>query len=131
MRTDTYVILIDDDDINIFLSRVFLEEFLPGENVFTYTSPQTLLEEISSKFKEDREKRFVFFVDINMPAMTGWELIHKLDELQFFDFGTKDAIYMLSSSINPRDREIATAEKLVFGFIEKPISTKVIQPILM
>lgn len=130
MRSDICVILVDDDDINNYLSKVILEDFLPPENIKEFTSPLTLLNYLPGQLREAGIKRCIFFVDINMPGMSGWELIRQLKNMELFDFGRKDLIYVLSSSVNQRDRERVEMESSIHGFIEKPISLNKVESLL-
>jgi len=56
-----------------------------------------------------------------MPVMMGWEF---LDEFKKLSSGIQNhfKIYILSSSVDERDKERAAREPLVEGFISKPIS---------
>lgn len=128
--TDWIVFLADDDEINNFLSRAVLEEFLPEDRIFDFTSPGQILQAAREICQEQADRKFLFFIDINMPEFNGWELIQRLKELPRFDFFGKDAIYILSSSINPADRAAALQEKGITGFLEKPLTMNVVGGLL-
>ncbi|AMR32436.1 hypothetical protein A0256_13880 [Mucilaginibacter sp. PAMC 26640] len=61
------------------------------------------------------------FLDVNMPIMSGWQLLAVLDRLNIF-CDRQIHIFMLSSSINVNDIENANAHLLVKDFISKPIT---------
>lgn len=130
MRSDICVILVDDDEINNYLSKVILEDFLPPENIKEFTSPLTLLQYLPAQLRETGIEKCIFFIDINMPGMSGWDLIRQLKNMELFDFGGKDLIYVLSSSVNQRDRERVEMESSIHGFIEKPISINRVEALL-
>ena len=75
-------------------------------------------------------QRFVFFIDINMPEFSGWEMVRQLKSQPGFDFKEKDRIYILSSSINPADRVTAVNEISVTGFLEKPLTISMMEWLL-
>ncbi len=126
VATDWIVFLADDDEINNFLSRAVLEEFLPEDRVFDFTSPGQMLKTACSISAQKAGCSFIFFIDINMPEYNGWELINQLKALPCFDFPGKDNIYILSSSINPADQEKAKKEMAISGFLEKPLGIKTV-----
>jgi len=122
MMNDIVVILADDDEINNYLSVSVLGEFLSDGQVFAFTSPGQAVAEARLISTNDPARRYFFFIDINMPEFSGWEMVRQLKHQQGFDFEKKDRIYILSSSINPADRTLAMKEESVAGFLEKPLT---------
>ncbi|MFM7726649.1 MAG: response regulator, partial [Flavobacteriales bacterium] len=63
----------------------------------------------------------LIFLDIRMPELDGFEF---LKELEAMPAGTFDAvtIYMLTSSLDDRDRMKALKSPLVSGFKNKPLT---------
>jgi len=62
----------------------------------------------------------IIFVDINMPFMTGWEMMDKLEEFGP-DFLNLLNIYIISSSASKSDREQIQDYPFIDGYILKPI----------
>ncbi|MFD2903201.1 response regulator [Sphingobacterium anhuiense] len=62
----------------------------------------------------------IIFVDINMPFMTGWEMMDKLEEFGP-DFLNLLNIYIISSSTSKSDREQIQDYPFINGYILKPI----------
>jgi CheY-like chemotaxis protein len=62
----------------------------------------------------------IIFVDINMPFMTGWEMMDKLEEFGP-DFLNLFNIYIISSSTSKSDREQIQDYPFIDGYILKPI----------
>ena len=60
-----------------------------------------------------------------MPSITGWEF---LDQYEKFSEDVKKqiSIYILSSSVDPRDKDKAEANKYIKGFISKPLDKAMI-----
>ena len=72
------------------------------------------------------EKPDVIFLDLNMPAMSGWQCLAKLKN----DTALKNIpVVMYSTSSNPREKEIAI-ELGATGFVTKPTDFKVLTKIL-
>jgi len=68
----------------------------------------------------------IIFLDLNMPAMNGWQCLAKLKN----DVYLKDIpVIMYSTSSNPRDKEIAL-ELGAHGFITKPSDFKLLKQML-
>jgi CheY-like chemotaxis protein len=127
---DITVILADDDEINNYLSVSVIGEFVAAGQIFAFTSPGQAVREAKSICADQPSKRFVFFIDINMPEFSGWEMVRQLQSQPGFDFNGKDRIYILSSSINPADRVTAVNEISVTGFVEKPLTIGMMEGLL-
>lgn len=114
-------IVVDDDKTNNILCRLIIKRVLPAVDINTYTDPETALDYIKSKLTEAAGSFIVLFLDINMPTINGWEF---LDFFEKFDEAIKRQIkiYMLSSSVDDRDRERAEMNKNVAEFINKPLT---------
>jgi CheY-like chemotaxis protein len=121
------LLVVDDDDINIFLLNHLLKKSgYPLETV-SYTNPVEALQYIESCIVENK-KIDLLFLDINMPEMTGWDV---LDELRI-DGTSKipeSRIYMLSSSVHAGDSEKSAQFPEVSGFISKPITPELLADI--
>ena len=71
-------ILVDDEDINLNLLRMILEQHCPMVEVIeSCKTPNEAIEAINN-LKPD-----LVFADIEMPGMTGFELIEKLGITDF------------------------------------------------
>lgn len=127
---DIVVILADDDEINNYLSVSVLTEFLQPGQVHAFTSPGIAVNDAKKECVADPSRRYFFFIDINMPEFSGWEMVRQLKDQPGFNFEGKDQIYILSSSINPADRAAALKEKGITGFLEKPLTIGMIEVLL-
>jgi CheY-like chemotaxis protein len=116
-------IIVDDDEINNFICREFIRITVKTPNdVLDFTSPEKGLAYITSEYqKHSGEQRTALFLDINMPTMSGWEFLEKFSQLND-EIKKMFSVFIMSSSINPRDREQADSNPYVAGFIIKPVS---------
>jgi len=123
MKKFDSVWVIDDDPV----SNLICKEFLRRENFYhhlqDYIDPCEGWAEIERLVKEDRKKLpDVLFLDLNMPDMTGWEFIDRVETLPEI-VQVRMKIVILTSSMNKHDLLKAKDNHLVKGFISKPISS--------
>jgi CheY-like chemotaxis protein len=119
-------IVVDDDFINNMLCRFIIETVIPEADIQTYTDPETALTYIGSAYANADALTTVLFLDINMPTLTGWEFLEAFEQ---FDPSVKEKlrVYMLSSSVDPNDKERATGNKNVLEYVEKPLTKECVK----
>ena len=111
------ILLIDDDEPTNFLNRLTLEQSGCVRQIRIAQSGQEALD-----FLMDAQLRpDLIFLDINMPAMDGWEFIERYRGLP--PARKADIILiMLTTSLNPDDERRTRAIPEVAGFEHKPLS---------
>jgi CheY-like chemotaxis protein len=68
------------------------------------------------------EDTVVVFLDLNMPILDGWGFLKEY-ESQKDKLNFKTKIYVLSSSLNPDDKERAEENIYVSQYVYKPLTT--------
>lgn len=123
--TDPLIYIIDDDKANNQLTRIMLED-AGLANFRQYRMANDALDELKrvSGEKLTEEYPVVILLDINMPAMDGWEFLTEFRNLPA-DFISIPKIYLLTSSDYPGDFEKAKNFPEVLGFLAKPITEEV------
>ena len=119
--TEKRFILIDDDPVNNLFSLMVLKKSLKNIEFVTFKHPEKGLEYIETEFDfKNRVEQTILFLDINMPTMTGWEFLEKFET---FPKSIKNQfkIYILSCTVDHLDIERAKSNRLVAGFLEKPL----------
>lgn len=114
------VVIIDDDDIFLFLCTKALQNVGHTEDVKKFTNSQKGLEYLLNDISE-ADFPTLLMIDINMPLVNGWEIIETLEKKKP-KLIQRCKIFILSSSIDTRDKEKALSYKTVEGFIIKPVS---------
>lgn len=115
------VLLIDDDKINNFLNRSIIEKHCGNECVVSeFINPEEAFYFLKScALGDGTDTPDIIFLDINMPEMSGFELLEKMKSEGVCLSPTK--IYILSSSLDPNDIEKSRGYDSVTDFISKPL----------
>ncbi len=123
------VLLIDDDKaVNFFNERVVVghSEF---EHVKTVQSGKDGLLFLDQVLSGEEAKPDIIFLDINMPAMNGWEFLDHYEQLNA-DFRSDIQVIILSSSSNPEHVKKSIVNYKVRDFINKPLSFNILDGVL-
>lgn len=116
------IIVIDDDPIINFICKKFIKHLAPELEVIGFTNP---IEAFNYLKKYNKKENFPILLDLNMPEMSGWEFIDKCNKSNLsYEF------FILSSSIDPNDRDLANKNTLVKEFISKPLESSHIEKII-
>ena len=125
--------LIDDDEPTNFLNKMLIEETGVAHEVRVAQSAREALDYLSGKLPgitgDTPPAPDLIFLDINMPAMDGWEF---LDRYRQLPSAQKAAIVMimLTTSLNPDDHLRAREIPEVSGFEHKPLKAHRLKEIL-
>jgi CheY-like chemotaxis protein len=128
------ILVIDDDEPTNFMSNMELEEADCTNHIQIADSGKKALSYLSASnptINKDNEMPYpeLIFLDINMPAMNGWEFLDKLKDLKK-ENEPEIVIIMLTTSINPDDKLKAEKMPLVTGFENKPLTSEIIQNVI-
>jgi CheY-like chemotaxis protein len=123
-------LFIDDDPLNNLICKMTVEVVLGKVESHSFANPELGLQYLRSTFLTDNHAaRTILLLDINMPVMSGWEFLEHFDNLPR---EIKDSIhiYILSSSVDERDRERSYANKNVKDFLVKPLTKDTVMQML-
>ncbi len=114
-------VLIDDDNINNILCSKIIKKIIPGTDVQSFFDPNAGLRHLYATYNKPDANDVIILLDINMPTLMGWDV---LEEINTFSDAIKDhyKIFMLTSSVNTRDKERAVNIPALWGYIEKPLT---------
>ncbi len=124
------ILLVDDDDNDNFFHKRTLEKTGIAERVeVVFTGEEALSYLESSVNQTGNSHPNIIFLDINMPVMNGWEFLEEYEKLPE-SARANTLVIMLTTSLNPSDRERAEQNSLVNGFINKPLEEEHIKTIV-
>ncbi|WP_293905268.1 MULTISPECIES: response regulator [unclassified Sphingobacterium] len=123
------IILIDDNAILRTIFGYMLQGFSQYRIEFhSFKNALDALDFLDNNDITESSIPPILFVDINMPFMTGWELMDTLEDRT--DFIKKTKIYIVSSSTSKSDQEQLANYPFISGFILKPFGKESIYSIL-
>ena len=123
-------ILVDDDWLTIYINKINLEHFGNADKIVSIMNGKEAVEYITNIYKDIQGKctPVIVLLDINMPAMDGFEVLDALVEFSE-DLFYKIKIYMLSSTQYPKDLERIKSYPNV-DFIPKPLSIEKLEAMM-
>ena len=128
------ILLIDDDEPTNFLNKMTLEQAGCTRHIRVAQGGQEALDYLAScrpdESSSDQHPRpDLIFLDINMPAMDGWEFLQRYQQLppeQKADI----VLIMLTTSLNPDDEIRTRSIPEIAGFENKPLKRSQLEDLL-
>ncbi len=119
------IVLIDDDATTNYLNKLIIERSDLVDEVLSFDSAQEAL----SFFNQDNssEDEALVLLDINMPIMSGWQF---LDQYQTMQNKGSNKIVILTSSINPADKQMAEEKVGILDYKSKPLSIEMVNELV-
>ena len=125
------ILLIDDDEPTNYLNKLIIEETGCAENILVLQSGKEAIDYLTGKGKFSHTNKNIpppelIFLDINMPAMDGWEFIDTYKKIP----KGQVVMVMLTTSLNPDDEEKAKSIAEISDYKNKPLSKQIVLEIL-
>lgn len=117
------ILLIDDDEIQNFITQRMIQLVKEDVQLEVCMNGQMGLDALFDKGLEPK----IILLDINMPVKNGWDFMDEYMKQEQPNL----PIYILTSSINDRDRQKAKKYECVKGFLVKPLSIDLLQELLV
>lgn len=112
--------LVDDDPIyKIVMKKIIAKSGLLS-SITTFSNGKEAITALESEVKNQNNIPDIILLDIEMPIMDGWDFMEELKKIEATIIN-KILIYISSSSIAIEDKEKAKNNKLIAGYMSKPI----------
>lgn len=123
------VLFIDDDRVTNFYNERVVSKHQNFKNTISVNSGKAALEYLMKVETKNAIKPDLIFLDINMPAMNGWEFIEEYKKLNT-DVTNGIKIIMLTTSSSAGDFERYKKLEIVDDYINKPLSFDLLEDIV-
>lgn len=119
------IILIDDNATTNFMHKIVVEKANCTKKCIAFQCAIKALDYLKKPENRDFEKPDLIMLDINMPIMDGWGFLEAYENLKD-EQKAQVVVVMLTTSINPEDREKAESFGIVKDFLNKPLTKDMI-----
>ena len=120
------IYIIDDDQLSIKLMSMLILRNEFCEKINSFLNPQTALAELKENCNNIANLPNMILLDLNMPILDGWQF---LDEFIHLPLQKEIPIFIVTSSIDPADKEMAKKYTMVKSYIVKPINAEKLKAI--
>ena len=127
------VLVIDDDEPTNYFNQLLLEKTGCAGHIQVAQSGQEALDYLTKSQRFHDGDRFpcpdLILLDINMPAMDGWEFLEKYKKMEK-EYQGRIIVVMLTTSLLQEDIAKAKATPEISGFEHKPLTVENLNRIL-
>lgn len=124
--TTTRYVLIDDDDIVNCIHQEIIAICDSNADVRVFSSSKEGLAFLVGLIESNQPLPDFIFLDIRMPELDGFAVLDALSQYPAEHFA-QTYLYMLTSSLDDRDRAKAVQSALVRGFRSKTLSVEMLE----
>jgi len=121
-RKKKNLLIIDDDEIFQFTVKQLNKQDEVFDHIFWYSTIDDALNYLEQT-KDTPQAPHVILLDIRLKheGESGWEFLKKYDTKALKPVVQQAKLYIVSSSVDEKDRQRASRHPLVSGYLEKPL----------
>jgi CheY-like chemotaxis protein len=123
------IFLIDDDPIYVLLTRKIISNVTSDYEISEFGDGQLALDRLIDLSQGNAHLPDIIFLDLSMPVMDGWEFLAEYSLLKE-SLKKEIRLYIVSSSISPREVERSKEYHEVVDFLIKPLEKETIAGIM-
>jgi CheY-like chemotaxis protein len=123
------VFIIDDDPIHQRIAQIMIAKHCIYDEYVSYTEAEKALEFLNQNAGNKELLPDVILLDLNMPVVDGWDFLQAFEKI-VKDFKKEVRIYIVTSSVDDKDKQKSQDFTTVKGFISKPLSPEMIRTTL-
>jgi len=102
------VLIVDDDEGVRFFHKISVLHSNLSKDCLTFKNGQEAMDYLNGQRNENNT--YLVLLDINMPCITGWDF---LDAIKNENYSNRLYVVMVTSSVDPADRERAKTYKMI------------------
>jgi CheY-like chemotaxis protein len=122
----TNVFVIDDDSIHQRIAQIMIEKHQLFEKYTSYTDAEKAYVFLKENVQNPELLPDIILLDLNMPVTDGWDFLDLYENIKN-DLGKLIRIFIVTSSVDDKDKLKAKTYSSVVGFISKPLSPDILR----
>lgn len=128
MELKETIFIIDDDPIQQRIAQIIISKYNLFDTCFGFTEAQKALDFIQENINQEELLPDTIILDLNMPLVDGWDFLNSF-EILVKNLRKRIKLFIVSSSVDEKDRIRSKSYPVVQGFISKPLSAEIIRSI--
>ena len=123
MTTINNLLLVDDDELFTFMTKKIIEKTNLANQIRIFENGKLAIDFLDATSEKKELLPEVILLDLSMPVLDGWGFLEEYILLKP-RLAKKITLYIVSSSVSPKDHQRAKEYSDISDFIIKPMTTE-------